>query len=121
MGVVVLALLAVLCVGATLRSSWALALIILMFTLEQSLQGSVAIFRTQPTLANYVVAIFVGLSAVRAVFALERPFLAMVERTLWARGLLAAELVTGGIPEEARRRGPGLQVAESWTRVQSSK
>ena len=41
MGVVVLALLAVLCVGATLRSSWAVALIILMFTLEQSLQGSV--------------------------------------------------------------------------------
>jgi hypothetical protein len=83
MGVIVLALLAVLCVGATLRSSWALALIILMFTLEQSLQGSVAIFRAQPALANYVIAIFVGLSAVRAVFALERPFLGYFGRAWW--------------------------------------
>jgi len=83
MGVVVLALLAVLCIGATLRSSWAVALIILMFTLEQSLQGSVGIFRTQPALANYVIAFFVGLSAVRAVFALERPFLGYFGPAWW--------------------------------------
>lgn len=33
--------------------------------------------------------------------ALERPFRAMVERTLWARGMLAASRVHDGVPEEA--------------------
>lgn len=83
MGIVVLAILAVMCVGAMLRSSWAVALLILMFTLEQSLQGSVAIFRSQPALANYVIALFVGLSAVRAVFAMQRPFLGYFGPAWW--------------------------------------
>lgn len=38
--------------------------------------------------------------------ALEAVFLAMVERTLWARGALETAGVSGGIPEEARRHGP---------------
>lgn len=38
--------------------------------------------------------------------ALERPFLAMVERTLWARGDLEAEDVTGGIGEGVFRHDP---------------
>jgi DTW domain-containing protein len=38
--------------------------------------------------------------------ALELPFRAMVERTLWARGDLEAEDVTGGIPEGALRHDP---------------
>ena len=38
--------------------------------------------------------------------ALERVFRAMVERTLWVRGSLAAEEVTGGIPEGATRHDP---------------
>jgi DTW domain-containing protein YfiP len=42
--------------------------------------------------------------AVRA--ALELPFRAMVERTLWARGDLEAHQVTGGIPEGAMRHDP---------------
>lgn len=38
--------------------------------------------------------------------ALERAFQMMVERTLWARGLIETELVTGGIPEGAERHDP---------------
>jgi DTW domain-containing protein YfiP len=38
--------------------------------------------------------------------ALEVPFRAMVERTLWARGDLEAADVTGGIPEGALRHDP---------------
>ena len=38
--------------------------------------------------------------------ALEFPFRAMVERTLWARGELQESEVTGGIPEGAQRHDP---------------
>lgn len=38
--------------------------------------------------------------------ALELPFRAMVERTLWARGILRDDEVTGGIPEGAQRHDP---------------
>lgn len=38
--------------------------------------------------------------------ALELPFRAMVERTLWARGALTDDEVTGGIPEGAMRHDP---------------
>lgn len=38
--------------------------------------------------------------------ALEHVFRAMVERTLWARGLLTADEVTGGIPAGASRHDP---------------
>ncbi|MFO0612669.1 MAG: tRNA-uridine aminocarboxypropyltransferase [Polyangiaceae bacterium] len=38
--------------------------------------------------------------------ALERPFLVMVERTLWARGLCRAEDVTGGVPVGATCHDP---------------
>lgn len=38
--------------------------------------------------------------------ALELPFRAMVERTLWARGHLETEQVTGGIPEGVFRHDP---------------
>lgn len=38
--------------------------------------------------------------------ALERVFLAMVERTLWARGMIGAEEVTGGIPEGVFKHNP---------------
>lgn len=37
---------------------------------------------------------------------LERVFRIMVERTLWSRGDLPAERVTGGIPEGAQRHDP---------------
>lgn len=38
--------------------------------------------------------------------ALERPFRAMVERALWARGSLGAAGVTTGIPEGVQRDDP---------------
>jgi DTW domain-containing protein YfiP len=38
--------------------------------------------------------------------ALERVFLAMVERTLWARGTVPRTAVTSGIPEGTRRHDP---------------
>jgi len=38
--------------------------------------------------------------------ALERPFRAMVERTLWSRGSVAAEDVSGGIPTGTVRHDP---------------
>jgi DTW domain-containing protein len=38
--------------------------------------------------------------------ALEFPFRAMVERTLWARGVLEDAEVTGGIPQGAQRHDP---------------
>jgi DTW domain-containing protein YfiP len=38
--------------------------------------------------------------------ALEYPFRAMVERTLWARGAVETADVTGGIPEGAMRHDP---------------
>lgn len=38
--------------------------------------------------------------------ALERAFDTMVERTLWARGSIATERVTGGIPDGAQRHEP---------------
>ena len=37
---------------------------------------------------------------------LERAFKMMVDRTLWARGLLDTDRVTGGIPEGAERHDP---------------
>jgi DTW domain-containing protein YfiP len=40
--------------------------------------------------------------------ALERVFHAMVERTLWARGLVATAEVTGGIPEGTLRQDPRI-------------
>lgn len=43
--------------------------------------------------------------------ALERVFHIMVERTLWSRGELDADCVTGGIPEGAQRHDPLSGVA----------
>jgi DTW domain-containing protein YfiP len=39
--------------------------------------------------------------------AMEVPFRAMVERTLWSRGVLAGHEVAGGIPVGAERHDPG--------------
>jgi DTW domain-containing protein len=46
---------------------------------------------------------------------LEYVFRAMVERTLWARGELSAESVTGGIPEGAERHDPRSGIVQCET------
>lgn len=51
-------------------------------------------------------AIFEGPEGPAIEAALELPFRAMVERTLWARGHLETDEVTGGIPEGALRHDP---------------
>lgn len=50
---------------------------------------------------------------------LEQVFLTMVERTLWARGMIATEAVTGGIPKGATRHDPrsGLGDGDSPERI----
>ncbi len=45
--------------------------------------------------------------------ALEHVFLAMVERTLWARGSVATDAVTGGVPDGARRHDPRSGLARA--------
>ncbi len=45
--------------------------------------------------------------------ALEHVFRAMVERTLWSRGEIATENVTGGVPEGAMRHDPRSGSAQS--------
>jgi DTW domain-containing protein YfiP len=52
--------------------------------------------------------------AVRA--ALELVFRAMVERTLWARGMVATSEVTGGIPEGTLRQDPRLTTSRPGSR-----
>jgi hypothetical protein len=74
MGLLVLSILAVLVIGSLFRRLWALTLAMLMYPLEQSLQGSVDQFRAFPPLANYIVAAVVGLAAIRAALAMQRPF-----------------------------------------------
>ena len=53
--------------------------------------------------------------------ALERVFRAMVDRTLWARGMIETADVAGGVPEGAERHdprsGPAAAKAGSFTRV----
>lgn len=74
MQVLTLSILVVLCIGAVVRPSWAIVLVLLMYSLEQALQGSVPMFLSWPPLANYIVAIATGLATVHAVFRQERPF-----------------------------------------------
>jgi hypothetical protein len=80
MGLIVLSILALLVIGSLFRPLWALTLAMLMYPLEQSLQGSVAQFRAFPPLANYIVAVVVGIAALRAVFRQQRPFLGYLSR-----------------------------------------
>lgn len=47
--------------------------------------------------------------------AIERVFLAMVERTLWSRGDLEADEVTGGVPQGALRHDPASGLARART------
>lgn len=111
--VAVLLLFVVLSVGAIYRPVWGLVLVILMYAMEQSLQGAVPVFRSFPPLANYWTAIVVGLSATRAVFRTPSPFLGYATvawvlsvlifvwaalSLLWSPSSMALKMTTDGIP-----------------------
>jgi hypothetical protein len=108
-----LALLVTLSIGAIFRPMWGLVLVILMYALEQSLQGAVPIFRSFPPLANYWTAIVVALSAANAVFRLQNPFIGYATTSwllsigiflwallslLWTPSTTAAKMTTDGLP-----------------------
>jgi DTW domain-containing protein YfiP len=59
------------------------------------------------------IAILEGEPGERARAAIEHVFHVMVERTLWARGALAAEAVTGGLPDGARMAWRGHTYADA--------
>jgi hypothetical protein len=63
MAVLILIIFFVFCVGALVQPRWALALLLLMYPLEQAIQGSVPFFIEQQSLVNYIVGIVVVLSA----------------------------------------------------------
>lgn len=114
MAIVILTIFVVLLIGSLVRPLWALALAMLMFPIEQSLQGAVDAFRTFPPLANYIVAAVVGIAAVRETLAMRRPFFGYFSRAwlltlaifawsavslLWTPAMpQAGEMVREGIP-----------------------
>lgn len=53
------------CLAALLSPGWAVALALSMYTLEQGLQASSGLFFTRPALCNIIVALVVGVTAVR--------------------------------------------------------
>ena len=63
------------CVMALLSPAWGLALVSVMFTLEQALQATSSIFLNQLSLANICVAAAVGIGSLRAISKQHRPFL----------------------------------------------
>jgi len=67
-------ILVVLSLGALRSASWAVTLLILMYALEQSLQGASPIFRSTPLLTNAWVGVVALLSSMRSIFRIERPF-----------------------------------------------
>lgn len=67
-------LFAVLCFAGVVRPIWALALLLVMFPLEVSIQAGVGLFRTQGELANVIVAVVVGFAALHSVMRAPRPF-----------------------------------------------
>ena len=111
--VLVLGLLIALSVGAIFRPVWGLVLVILMYALEQSLQGAVPIFRSFPPLANYWTASVIGLSAANAIFRQPNPFVGYASLSwmlsvlifvwagaslLWTPSATAMKMTTDGIP-----------------------
>ncbi|MSR69375.1 MAG: hypothetical protein EXS17_03410 [Phycisphaerales bacterium] len=63
------------CGMALLSPSWGLALVMVMYTLEQALQASSPIFLNILPLANVLTALAVGIGALRAIGAQDRPAL----------------------------------------------
>lgn len=64
MALFILTTFGVLCIGAIVNPRWALALLLLMFPLEQALQGSVYYFRSNVSFANFLILAIVLFSLV---------------------------------------------------------
>ena len=64
MALFILTTFGVFCIGAIVNPRWALALLLLMYPLEQALQGSVYYFRSHVSFANYFIAAIVFTSLV---------------------------------------------------------
>ena len=64
MAVFILITFIVFCVGALVQPRWSLALLLLMYPLEQAVQGSVPLFIENPSWINYIVGIVVAVSTV---------------------------------------------------------
>lgn len=60
----ILSVFGVLCVGSVINPRWALSLLLIMYPLEQALQGSVYYFRNNVAMANYIIGVVVLLSVV---------------------------------------------------------
>ena len=63
------------CVMSLLSPAWGLALVSVMFTLEQALQATSSMFLNQLSLANICVALAVGIGSIRAISKQHRPLL----------------------------------------------
>jgi hypothetical protein len=74
--ILTISLFGAMCLAGLFSSSWALALAVLMFAFEQSLQASSDIFRANLWLTNVAIALVVGASAFRVVSTQRLPFFA---------------------------------------------
>ena len=57
----------VLCIGAVVDFRWTLALLLLNYPLEQGLQGSIPLFVTNQSFANYIIGIIAVISLLRGI------------------------------------------------------
>lgn len=80
---VVLSIFVVVCLMSLVRPHWALALVLLMYPFEQSLQASVPVFRAIPPLANVCIALVAGIAAIYAIARQERPFAGYFTGVFW--------------------------------------
>jgi hypothetical protein len=71
------------CIAGSFRPSWAIALVISMYSFEQSLQASIALFTRIPSLANVAVALAVGVCALRETMKSPQPLLGYFSKTWW--------------------------------------
>lgn len=65
---------ALVCLVSIFRTSWALSLLVVFFPFKQALQASSGFFISNFALPNYIVAVILGLAALREAMTRERPF-----------------------------------------------
>jgi hypothetical protein len=73
----------ILCVLGSFRARWLLALLVVFFAMEVSLQGSSDIFRSETYLANVIVALITGFYLAMALPRQQQPLAGYFSRTTW--------------------------------------